>query len=111
MGLWTAIVCGLYLAAHAVETPRSLRDPVPPHLVALELAAVIVGAAWIARSSTYAPGAALCMAAAVGGAFSTLATALQWDSSETTWDAGYLLHPTCVACTAAVIGLLLRAVV
>ncbi len=107
-GLWTAILCGLYIAAHAVEAPRSLRDPVPPHLTALELAAVIAGAAWIARSSTaYAPGAALCMAVAVAAAFSTLATALRWES-EDTWDAGYLLHPTCVACAAAVVGLVLR---
>jgi hypothetical protein len=112
MGLWTAIVVGLYLAAHAVEAPRSLRDPVPPHLAALELAALLAGTAWVARrsSSDYAPGAALCMALAGAAAFSALATGLRWDETNDAWDAAYLLHPCCVASTAAVLGLLIGTV-
>lgn len=117
VGLWTALVIGLYLAAHSIEAPRSLRDPVSPHLVALELAAAVVGAAWVARASpaVYAPGAALCMALAVAAAFSAAASALRWDvidddaEQPPSWDAAYLLHPSCVACTAAVIGLVIAA--
>lgn len=108
IGLWTALVLALYVGAHAVEAPRSLRVREPPHLMALELAAIVVGAAWVARSAAgvYAPGAALCMALAVAATFSTLATALRWDDANDAWDAGYLLHPCCVASTAAVLGLL-----
>lgn len=109
-GLWTAILIGVYLGAHAVEAPRSLRDPVPPHLVALELAALLLGTAWIARAAAaYSPGAAVCMALAVAAAFSAMATALRWDGSAQSWDAQYALHPCCVASTAVVLGLLAHA--
>ena len=101
------------LLSHGWTAPLPLSDPLPPPLLALDLAAVVLGAATLARHA-FAPPCprwhAAVWALVVPCAFSLLTSGLRWDEStgESTGGLTALARPLGVASSAVTLAALAK---